>query len=233
MFTDRSSGSKDSARSSRRIWAVLVTGVFSQTRPTLETVPSCAEGGVLGVLPGIIGTMQALEAIKLILGKGESLLGRLVHFDALNFKFREVRLRKDPQCPVCGDQPSITELIDYDQFCGTEGEDTSDQAQIPEISVLELKELMDGSTIELIDVREPAEFEIGRIPGSRLIPLSELPDRLGEIPGDKKVYVHCKAGGRSAKVVRMMQEAGKTNGINVAGGINAWSEEIDPSVPKY
>ncbi len=203
--------------------------------PDPGSVPSCAEGGVLGVLPGIVGSMQALEAIKLLAGVGEPLVGRLVHFDALEFKFREIRLRRDEQCPVCGDEPSIRELIDYDQFCGGggDGAETADEAKIPEISVAELKTRLDSGEITLIDVREEAEFQICRIPGSKLIPLGELPGRLGEIPREGEILVHCKLGGRSAKAVEILREAGFERSINIAGGISAWAEEIDPTMPKY
>lgn len=203
--------------------------------PDPGTVPSCAEGGVLGVLPGIVGSMQALEAIKLITGIGEPLVGRLVHFDALQFKFREIRLRRDEQCPVCGPNRSIHELIDYDQFCsGPEStSDTMDSNSLPEITVSELKTRMDQGGITLIDVREPSEYEICQITGSKLIPLGEIPDRLDEIPRDRDVYVHCKLGGRSAKAVQLMQDAGIDRSINIAGGITAWAAEIEPGMPKY
>jgi len=201
--------------------------------PEPGTVPSCAEGGVLGVLPGIIGSMQALEAIKLILGVGEPLLGRLVHFDALRFQFREIRLKKDPECVLCGENPSVLDLIDYEQFCAGPEPAMDEGEGMEEISVEELQEKLKDSNTWLLDVREPSEFEIGRIPGSTLIPLGELPDRMEEVPKDKQVYVHCKAGGRSAKAVQFLEANGYDNVANVEGGILAWSDKVDPSVPKY
>jgi molybdopterin/thiamine biosynthesis adenylyltransferase/rhodanese-related sulfurtransferase len=200
--------------------------------PEPGTVPSCAEAGVLGVLPGIIGTVQALEAIKLLLGIGEPLVGRLLHFDALKMKFREFNLRRDPQCPVCGDNPTITEPIDYEQFCGTAPDRTGET--IPTISVQELKRKMDGTgVLTILDVREPFEYEIARIEGSKLIPLSELPDRLSELEREELTIVHCHSGMRSARAVQFLQGAGFANVLNLEGGIERWSDEIDPSVPKY
>jgi len=198
--------------------------------PDPGSVPSCAEGGVLGVLPGIIGSMQALEAIKLILGLGDSLLGRLVHFDALRFRFREVRLRRDPECPICGDSPSIKSLIDYDQFCSPAPamNDESDS-----ITVKELHERLQEGRGVLIDVREPNEFALARIPGSALIPLGEVADRLAEIPKDKDVYLHCRTGVRSGKAAKLLRDHGYTKVFNVTGGIHAWADQIDPSMPKY
>lgn len=199
--------------------------------PEPGTVPSCAEAGVLGVLPGIIGMVQAIEAIKLILGKGESLVGRLLHFDALKMKFREFNVRRDPHCPVCGDQPTITEPIDYEQFCGTGGA-TADA--IPAISVHDLKRKIDtNGAVTIVDVREPFEYEIARIEGSKLIPLGELHDRLVELDRDCYTVVHCHSGMRSAQAVRLLRRAGFTNVFNLEGGIADWSEEIDPTVPKY
>ncbi len=197
--------------------------------PEPGTIPNCAEAGVLGVLPGIIGTIQAIEAIKLILGAGESLVGRLLHFDAWKMKFRELNLRRDPQCPVCGEHPSIFEPIDYEMFCGAEAGDT-----IPAISVRELKRKMDaGEPFELIDVREIFEYEIARIDGAKLIPLREIADRTGELQNQKPIIVHCHSGRRSADAVRLLRERGLANVYNLEGGIDAWSDEIDPSVPKY
>ncbi len=197
--------------------------------PEPGTVPSCAEGGVLGVLPGIVGTLQALEAIKLILGIGEPLVGRLVHFDALGFRFREIKLRRDPECPVCGADPTVRELIDYEQFCGGV---PKPEAPGEELSVEDLRARLEAGDIHLVDVREPFEVEICRIPGAVLIPLGQLGERMSEVPRDRDVAVHCKSGGRSAKAVKMLQDAGWTRVRNVKGGILAWAE-IDPSVKRY
>ncbi len=198
------------------------------TPPEPGTVPGCAEGGVLGVLPGIIGSLQALETIKLILGVGNPLVGRLIHFDALAFRFREIRLRKDPQCAVCGEHPSIDRLIDYERFCGGNAVNAAE-----DLTVLELREELAGGRIHLVDVREPFEREICVIPGAVPIPLGELASRMAEVPRDRPVAVHCKSGGRSAKAVRLLREAGWTNVRNLAGGILAWAAEIDPSVRTY
>lgn len=204
---------------------------LSPTPPDPGLVPSCAEGGVLGVLPGIIGTMQATEAIKLICGLGEPLIGRLLHFDALRMRFREFKLRRDPQCPVCGDHPTITTLMNYEQFCAGPAPRSP---EMPTMTVQELKGMMERKDdFFLLDVREPHEYETARIEGSTLIPLGELGERKGELPKDRKIAVHCKSGGRSAKAVGLLREAGFQDVWNVAGGIGAWSDEIDPSVPKY
>lgn len=204
--------------------------------PPPGMVPSCAEGGVLGVLPGVIGVMQAIEAIKLICGIGEPLIGRLIHFDALKMKFREFKVRQDPSCPVCAAEPTITELIDYEQFCGIPQAKEAEEAEppVPEISVEELKSRLDrADTIVLIDVREPFEFDIARIPGAKLIPLGELPSRMSELDSADEIVIHCKSGQRSAQAVRQLQAAGFEKLHNVAGGILAWSERVDPQVPKY
>ncbi len=204
--------------------------------PPPGMVPSCAEGGVLGVLPGIIGVLQAIEAIKLILGIGDSLIGRLVSFDALKLRFREFRIRKDPKCPICGDNPTIHQLIDYDQFCGIPQADAeaAKEMDVPTISPDELKAKLDRKDkFVLVDVREPYEYEICSIPGSKLIPLGELPARLSELDSADDIVLHCKVGGRSAKALRVLQEAGFRKLNNLKGGIAAWSEEVDPSVPKY
>ena len=202
--------------------------------PPAGTVPNCAEAGVLGILPGIIGTLQAIEAIKLILGLGDSLVGRLLHFDALRMKFREFKLRRDPQCPVCGEQPTITAPIDYEFFCGAGKPNEQKLDRPPEVSVADLKRKRDaGESFLLLDVREPHEFEICRIEGARLIPLGELADRLEEMPRDEEIIVHCHSGMRSARAVQLLQEAGFAKSFNLAGGIDAWSVEIDPSVPRY
>jgi sulfur-carrier protein adenylyltransferase/sulfurtransferase len=208
--------------------------------PPPGLVPSCAEGGVLGVLPGVIGTIQATETIKLILGVGQPLVGRLLLYDAFNMRFRELKLRRDPACPVCGDRPSITQLIDYEQFCGVKPAASAPKQELaPELetTVEELKARIDrGDRLFVLDVREPNEFQIARIPGSTLIPLGELPKRFAEVPsgpGAPDVVVHCKMGGRSAKAVRQLVDHGFTNVKNLKGGILAWSDRIDPSVAKY
>ena len=204
--------------------------------PPPGMVPSCAEGGVLGVLPGMIGVMQAIEAIKLIIGIGDSLIGRLVSFDALQMRFKEFKIRKDPNCPICGEHPTIHELIDYDQFCGIPQADaeTAKEMDVPTITATELKTMIDRQDkFVLIDVREPFEFEISRIPGSKLIPLGELPARLSELDSADDIVLHCKMGGRSAKALRILQEAGFRKLNNLQGGITAWSDDVDPSVPKY
>jgi adenylyltransferase/sulfurtransferase len=202
--------------------------------PPPGLVPSCAEGGVLGILPGAIGTIQATETVKLILGIGEPLIGRLLLYDALGMSFREMKLRKDPNCPVCGENPTVTELIDYQEFCGIpQANVQAVEGEVPEISVKELKDKLDnGDGVSVLDVREPHEYEVANI-GARLIPLNELPERLAELDKDAPLAVHCKTGGRSARAVKLLQEAGFQNAFNVEGGITAWSEEIDPSVPKY
>jgi len=206
--------------------------------PPPGLVPSCAEGGVLGVLPGVIGTIQATEAVKLIMGIGEPLIGRFLIYDALRMKFRELKLKKDPDCPVCGTHPTVTALIDYEQFCGVapaaEPVMTATQDNETEIDVRELKRKMDAKeNFFLLDVREPNEYQIGRIPGSTLIPLGEVPQRYQEIPKDREVVVHCKMGGRSAKAAAFLRQQGFASVKNLKGGILDWSDKIDPSVPKY
>jgi molybdopterin/thiamine biosynthesis adenylyltransferase/rhodanese-related sulfurtransferase/molybdopterin converting factor small subunit len=206
--------------------------------PPPGLVPSCAEGGVLGVLPGIIGTIQATEAIKLILGIGTTLAGRLLLLDALSMEFRTMKLRRDPACPVCGDHPTVTALIDYQQFCGIPAVTAAATAtQVPEISVDALKSALDRDEHPwILDVREPREFEICRIPGSTLIPLGDLPKRLSEIPQGTDapaIVVHCKMGGRSAKAVALLRDRGITNARNLTGGILAWIDRVDPTLPKY
>jgi sulfur-carrier protein adenylyltransferase/sulfurtransferase len=204
--------------------------------PPPGLVPSCAEGGVLGVLPGLIGTIQATEAIKLILGTGEPLIGRLLLYDAFTMRFRELKLRRDPACPVCGDHPTVRELIDYDQFCGIAPASASAPA-VPETTVQQLKARIDaGDRPFILDVREPSEFQICRIPGSTLIPLGDLPNRLAELPsgpGAPDIVVHCKMGGRSAKAVRQLVDKGFTRVENLRGGILEWIDRIDPSQSKY
>jgi len=204
--------------------------------PPPGMVPSCAEGGVLGVLPGIIGVLQAIEAIKLIIGIGDSLIGRLLSFDALKLRFREFKIRKDPKCPICGDHPTIHELIDYDQFCGIPQADAeaAKEMDVPTISATELRAKLDRKEkFVLVDVREPFEYEICNIPGSKLIPLGELPARLSELDSADDIVLHCKVGGRSAKALKVLQEAGFRKLSNLRGGITAWADEVDPSVPKY
>ncbi|HEY2143323.1 MAG TPA: molybdopterin-synthase adenylyltransferase MoeB, partial [Candidatus Udaeobacter sp.] len=192
--------------------------------PPPESVPNCAQAGVLGVLPGIIGMLQAIEAIKLIVGIGEPLIGRLLHFDALKVKFRELNLRRDAQCPVCGDTPTIFSPINYEQFCGARDEKT-----IPAISAHELKRKLDAhEAFELIDVREPFEYEIARIDGAKLIPLAEIGDRTEELQREQPIVVHCHSGKRSAQAVRLLQQRGFSNVYNLEGGIDAWSDQIDP-----
>src|SRR5437763_603172 len=197
--------------------------------PPPESVPNCAQAGVLGVLPGIIGMLQAIETIKLILGIGDPLIGRLLHFDALKVHFRELKLRRDPHCPVCGENPTIFAPIDYDEFCGAR-----EEGIVPAISVQELKRKMDASEgFELIDVREPFEFEIARIDGAKLIPLGEIAERADELQRVQPSVVHCHSGRRSEQAVRLLQQRGFANVYNLQGGIDAWSDFIDPSVPKY
>jgi adenylyltransferase/sulfurtransferase len=203
--------------------------------PPPGLVPSCAEGGVLGVLPGIIGCVQALETLKLILGKGQPLIGRLLLFDALGMKFRELKLRKNPDCPICGAHPRIKELIDYEQFCGIRGEEYEPPAAgVPEITARQVKTLMDEKKpFVLIDVREPHEYQICRIPGSKLIPLGEVPKRMNELNSADAIVVHCRSGMRSAQAVQLLMKAGFRRIHNLQGGILAWSDQVDPSVPKY
>ena len=204
--------------------------------PPPGLVPSCAEGGVLGILPGLVGVIQATEVIKLILGKGEPLIGRLLLVDALNMRFRELKLRKNSECPVCGQDPTVTKLIDYQQFCGIVPE-TPQEANvkngIPQLTVKELKRRIDaGEDVQLIDVREPYEYQIAHI-GGKLIPQNDVPNRLAEIDRDREVVVHCRSGARSQRIAEFLQQAGYSNVVNLAGGILAWSDEIDPSVQKY
>ncbi|MEI6873161.1 MAG: ThiF family adenylyltransferase, partial [Verrucomicrobiota bacterium] len=204
--------------------------------PPPGMVPSCAEGGVLGVLPGVIGVLQAIEAIKLIVGIGESLIGRLLHFDALKLKFREFKLRRDPKCPVCSENPSITELIDYEQFCGIPEAQAAEaeESMVPGVTALELKAKFDsGERFVLVDVREPYEYDICSIPGAKLIPLGELPSRMSELDSADEIVLQCKTGMRSARALKLLQEAGFAKLWNMEGGIISWSETVDASVPKY
>ncbi len=202
--------------------------------PPPGLVPSCAEGGVLGVLPGIIGAIQANETIKIILGAPDILVNRLLLFDAWRMRFRELKLRKNPDCPVCGVNPTIKELIDYEEFCGiTQQPET--KPTMEEITATELKQRLDqGDDIQIIDVREPHEYEIGQIPNSKLIPLGQVLNRMNEIDPGRETVMHCKMGGRSAKAIEALQRSGFPGHlVNLKGGITAWSNEVDPSVPKY
>ena len=201
--------------------------------PPPGVVPSCAEGGVLGILPGLVGVIQATETIKLILGSGESLIGRLLMVDALGMRFRELKVRKNPDCPVCGDHPTVTELIDYEQFCGVRGAEKPATANIEDMTPEELKQRLDaGDDLFVLDVREPNEYQICNL-GGHLIPLNDLPKRVSELDSSREIVVHCKMGGRSAKAVDFLKQAGFTRVHNLAGGINAWAERIDPTMPKY
>jgi len=203
--------------------------------PPPGMVPSCAEGGVLGVLPGIIGCIQATEILKLALGKGSSLIGRLLLFNALDMKFRELKLRRDPQCPLCGENPTITKLIDYEQFCGMPTEPANPAVNPDEVSVQEMKRALNdpGLGIKVLDVRDPDEYQICHVNGVPQIPLASLPQRFTELDPNQTIYVHCKSGVRSLKAVKFLQEQGFKYAKSVKGGINAWSDEIDHSVAKY
>ena len=204
--------------------------------PPPGLVPSCAEGGVLGILPGLVGVIQATETIKLILGIGTTLVGRLLLIDALNMRFRELKLRKNPECPVCVAHPTVTHLIDYQQFCGiapATKEETAVKNGVPQITVTELKRRIDtGEDVFILDVREPFEYQIANI-GGKLIPQGEVPQRLAEIDRDREIIVHCKSGGRSQRIAEFLKQSGYPDVVNLAGGILAWSSEIDSTVPKY
>jgi adenylyltransferase/sulfurtransferase len=202
--------------------------------PPPGLVPSCAEGGVLGVLPGIIGSIQAMETLKLILKTGEPLVGRLLLFDALGMKFRELKLRKNPDCPVCGTNPSITKLIDYAEFCGIRGEEApAPQTSAPEVTPRELKARLDrGDDLYILDVREPHEYQICNI-GGHLIPLGDLSRRVNELDSAREIVAHCRSGKRSAEAAEFLRKAGFKKIWNLKGGILAWSDEVDSSVPKY
>jgi adenylyltransferase/sulfurtransferase len=204
--------------------------------PPPGLVPSCAEGGVLGILPGLVGVIQATEVIKLILGKGDSLAGRLLLVDALNMRFRELKLRKNPECPVCGPNPTVTKLIDYQQFCGIVPESKEEKALkngIPQLSVKELKRRRDaGEDMFILDVREPYEYQIANI-GGTLIPQNDVPQRLAEIDRDREIVVHCRSGVRSQRIAEFLSQNGYTKVANLAGGILAWADEIDPKMQKY
>jgi molybdopterin/thiamine biosynthesis adenylyltransferase/rhodanese-related sulfurtransferase len=202
--------------------------------PPPGMVPSCAEGGVLGVLPGIIGCIQAAEILKLAIGKGVSLVGRLLLFNALDMKFRELKLRRDPACPVCGDHPTIKELIDYEVFCGIEPT-PADNGNPDEVTVQEMKKALDDPKlgIKVLDIREQFEYDIARVPGVPLLPMSELQNRFTELDPNTQYYLHCKVGSRSLSAVDFLREQGFKYVKSVKGGINAWSEEIDSKVPRY
>ncbi len=208
--------------------------------PPPGLVPSCAEGGVLGVLPGTIGTMQATEAVKLILGIGKPMIGRMLLYDALEMSFDQIKLRKNPKCPVCGENPTVTKLIDYEQFCGVPAHDRSDykvknaENNVRSVTVLELQaQVAAGDNLVILDVREPHEWEISAIEGSLRIPKGQVVARAAEIPRDAEVVVHCKTGIRSRDAILMLQDLGFTNLVNLRGGINAWAREVDPSQPIY
>jgi adenylyltransferase/sulfurtransferase len=201
--------------------------------PPPGLVPSCAEGGVLGILPGLVGVIQATETIKLILGAGESLAGRLLLVDALGMKFRELKLRKNPDCPACGQNPTIAKLIDYEEFCGIRGQEEPGGKDIPAISVEELKRKIDAKAdIFILDVREPHEYQICNLNGY-LIPVGDLPKRANELDSSREIIAHCKMGGRSAKAVSFLRSAGFKKVYNLTGGITAWAEKVDPTMPKY
>jgi adenylyltransferase/sulfurtransferase len=204
--------------------------------PPPGEVPSCAEGGVLGILPGLIGCIQATEAVKLLLGKGTPLVGRLLLYDAMQMTFREFKVRRNPKCPLCGDSPTITRLIDYEQFCGLRGQEAPapSATSSAETTVEELKARLDRKeTVFILDVRNPEEYQICRIPGTTLIPLPTLPQRVGELDREREMIVHCKSGMRSQKAIQFLREQGFRNLKNLKGGILAWADRIDPSMPKY
>src|ERR1700735_4584276 len=201
--------------------------------PPPGLVPSCAEGGVLGILPGLVGVIQATETIKLILGQGDSLAGRLLLVDALGMKFRELKLRKNPDCPVCGTHPTVTKLIDYNEFCGIRGGEKPVWSGVPETQREDVKRRLDaGEDLFVLDVREPHEYQICHING-HLIPLGDLPKRVHELDSSREIVAHCRSGVRSAKAAAFLQQAGFKKGHNLAGGILAWADRVDPKVPKY
>jgi adenylyltransferase/sulfurtransferase len=200
--------------------------------PPPGLVPSCAEGGVLGILPGLVGVIQATETIKLILGAGDPLIGRLLLVDAMAMRFRELKLRKNPECPVCGEHPTVKQLIDYNQFCGIRGEESTTDS-MADMTPEELKRRLDaGEDLFVLDVREPNEYQICNL-GGHLIPLNDLPKRVHELDSSREIVVHCKLGGRSAKAVDLLRQSGFHKVHNLAGGINAWAEKIDTKMPKY
>ncbi len=199
--------------------------------PPPGLVPSCAEGGVLGVLPGVVGSLQANEVLKVLLGKGDLLVGRLLLFDALKMKFRELKLRKDPGCPICGETPTIKELIDYEEFCGLTAEETI--AREFQINPVEAVRLLEKGEITLLDVREPVEWQICHVEGAKLVPTGEVPYRVGELSTADNIVVYCHTGARSARITQFLRDLGFTKVWNLAGGIDAWAEKVDPSMPRY
>lgn len=202
--------------------------------PPPGLVPSCAEGGVLGVLPGVIGLLQGIETLKLLLGLGETLVGRLLLFDALSMSFRELRLRKDPACPLCSENPTVRELVDYEAFCGfSRGPAAEGAGAAPEIGPRELAAALEAGEVTLVDVREPAEREIASIPGARLLPLASLPERLGELDSSADIVLHCHYGERSLRALEFLRQSGFRKLRLLRGGIDAWSREVDPAVPRY
>lgn len=201
--------------------------------PPPGMVPSCAEGGVLGMLCGTIGSLQTTEAVKLIAGVGDPLIGRMLIYDALELRFKELKVRKDPECPVCGKNPTVTELIDYEAFCGVTDEIAQFASQLS-VTPRELAQMRDrGDDVVLIDVREPHEWEINRIPGAHLIPMNDVPSRISEIPQSGNVLVYCKVGARSAEVLKFLHQVGLTNTKHLAGGIESYAAQVDPSIPRY
>jgi rhodanese-related sulfurtransferase len=205
--------------------------------PPPGEVPSCAEGGVLGILPGLVGCIQATEAVKLILGKGAPLIGRLLLYDALQMSFQEFKIRRNPRCPMCGDKPTIHALIDYDQFCGIRGQEAPAPASTThaaEITAEELQgRLQKGDKVFILDVRNPEEYQICKIAGSTLLPLPALPQRFAELDKNREMVVHCKSGMRSAKAIQFLRQQGFTKLINLKGGIISWVDKVDPTMPKY
>ena len=203
--------------------------------PPPGTVPSCAEGGVLGVLPGVIGCIQATEVLKLITGAGTSLLGRLLLYDALEMRFREIKVRRDPACPLCGERPTITKLIDYEQFCGIAPAPAESVGHPDEVTVQDMKRALDNPSlgIQVVDVREPDEFQIARVTGTTLLPLSELERRFGELNPEQTIYLHCKGGVRSLKAVQFLKQQGFKSVKSVRGGILAWAHEIDARTSRH
>ncbi len=203
--------------------------------PPPGLVPSCAEGGVLGILPGVVGVLQATETVKLLLGTGEPMIGRLLLFDALAMKFRELKLRKNPDCVLCGEKPKIRELIDYEQFCGVAAHDHEESGGAPQLEITpkELAKRLAEGSVKLIDVREPHEWQISHIEGAQLIPLGELPSRMHELDSADEIVLQCKTGARSMRALNSLREAGFKKLKNLKGGINAWSRDVDPKVPQY
>ncbi|PJB72392.1 MAG: molybdenum cofactor biosynthesis protein MoeB, partial [Armatimonadetes bacterium CG_4_9_14_3_um_filter_58_7] len=201
--------------------------------PPPGLVPSCAEGGVLGILPGIIGLIQATEAIKLIIGKGTPLIGRFLRFDALEMKFQELKLRKDPNCPICGENPTIKELIDYNEFCGIQPTPEVEEDTAVEITPEDLKDRLDRGEVLLVDVREPHEWDICHIEGARLIPLSEFTQRLHELDSASNIVLYCHKGQRSLRALRFLEKAGFRKLWNLKGGINEWALSVNPDLPRY